>query len=181
MSKANPKHRNFPKRLNPSKFNIVEATTADAGRYVTSFSRLVYSYEVVRDKKNTQQVRQIEARNLEVQKLSRRFVSPSEEEFFTIIQNNVHVLFFVKDSSLDCGFAIVNFSDDKSAYISDLTVFKHLLGMGTLFYQMLENHLKNCGFTKITLKSPFEGSKPFWRKMGFTPDAGSSIAYHKFL
>ena len=33
----------------------------------------------------------------------------------------------------------------------------------------------------LAARSRFDGCKPFWRKMGFTPDADSLVCYHKLL
>lgn len=180
MAKASQKNRKSTKRLNPSKFNIVEATAQDVNRYIAARSRLVYSYHVIKDKYNTQQVQQIEIKNLEVQKYSRELAPATEETYWGLLSENTHVFFLVKDS-LDCGFATVNFKDSNTAYIGDLTVFKHLVGMGTLFYNLLENHFRSLGITKVHLRAPFDGCKPFWRKMGFTVEPDSAVHYHKFL
>lgn len=181
MAKANPKQRKPHKRLNPSSFALVLATPTDAERYVAARSRVVYSYHIVKDKRNTPQVQQIEKNNLEIQRLARKFDDATEKRFFDILSENTKVLFLVKDSQ-DCGFAMVNFkTSTNTAYIGDLVVFRHLAGMGTIFYNLIENHIKSLGFTKITLHAPFDGSKIFWEKMGFIPDADGSMAYHKFL
>ena len=60
MAKANPKNRKSQKLLNPSKFNIVEATPKDVNRYLAARSRLIYSYYVIKDKNNTLQIKQVE-------------------------------------------------------------------------------------------------------------------------
>jgi hypothetical protein len=180
MAKSSQKNRKSIKRLSPAKFNIVEAVTQDVNRYLTARSRLVYSYHVIKDKNNTSQIQQIKIRNLEIQKCARELDPISEDSFFTLLEQNVHIFFLVKDS-IDCGFAVVDFEDSTTAYIADLTVFKHLTGMGTLFYNMLENHFRSLGIAKVHLRAPFDGCKPFWEKMCFTVEPDSTVNYQKFL
>ena len=180
MAKSSQKNRKSNKRLNPAKFNIVEATPQDVNRYITARSRLVYSYHIIKDKNNTLQIQEAEIKNLEIQRCARKLEPITEDSFFTLLAQNVHIFFLVKDS-LDCGFAVVDFEDSTTAYIADLTVFKHLNGMGTLFYSMLEKHFRSLGITKVHLRAPFDGCKPFWEKMGFTEEPDSFSNYHKFF
>lgn len=180
MAKALQKNRKSAKRLNPAKFNIIEATAKDVNRYIAARSRLVYSFNVIKDKHNTSQIQQAEIKNLEIQKCARELEPITENSFFSLLDQNVHIFFLVKDS-IDYGFAVVDFEDSNTAYISDLTVFKHLTGMGTLFYNILENDFRILGITKVHLRAPFDGCKPFWRKMGFTVEPNSTVHYQKFL
>ena len=180
MAKASQKSRKSPKRLDPSRFTIEKPTAKDCNRYISARSRVVYSYHVIKDKNNISQIQQMEKANSETQKLARKLAETPENEFSKLMAYNVQIFFFVRDS-IDCGFSTVVLEDKNTAYIGGLTVFNHLHGMGTLFYNMLEAHLKNLGVTKITLKAPFNGCKPFWPKMGFTPETDNSIVYEKFL
>ena len=172
------------KRLNPSKFKleIASPTPEDAARYVSGRERLVYSYEVIRDKHNTQQIQTLRSRNLEIQRLSRQLAKASSEDFFALLNEGTKIFFFI-EGSIDRGFATVKFEDSNTAYIGDLTVFHQLSGRGMLFYQMLEDYLKNGGITQITLNAPFDGCRVFWQKMGFTPDKNgiTSISYKKII
>lgn len=180
--KSNSPHTR--KRLNPSKFKleIASASQQDAVRYLTGRNRLVYSYEVIRDKHNTQQIQIISSRNLEIQRLSREFAKTSAESFFALLDSGTKIFFFV-EGSIDRGFATVQFENSSTAYIGDLTVFRQLSGMGTLFYNMLEEHLRSAGITQITLNAPFDGCKVFWQRMGFTSDVNgiSPSSYKKII
>lgn len=184
MPKKSKSQKTTRKRLNPSKFKleIASPTLKDAARYLTGRERLVYSYEVIHDKHNTQQIQKTKSRNLEIPRLSRKLAKTSSESFFALLNDGTMIFFFVEDS-IDRGFATVKLENSHTAYIGDLTVFHQLSGRGTLFYQMLEEKLRSAGITQITLNTPFDGCRVFWQKMGFTSDTNgiNSSSYKKII
>ena len=185
MAKSSSSKKKHTKRpLNRSNFRLEKAspTQHDANRYLNGRNRLVYSDKVIRDKNNGPQIREVHSRNLEIQQLSRALLTASSESFFELLNEGTTIFFFV-EKSIDRGFATVKFDSPSTAYIGDLTVFLQLSGRGTLFYTMLEEHLKNNGIRQITLNAPFDGCKVFWQKMGFVSDKNgiSSTSYKKIF
>lgn len=165
------------KRINPSRFNIVQAekTLDDAKRYKKAFERLSYSYYVIPDKNNLEQIKRTEFENKRNKAMMQEQVALDDVKALAYLCKPNYTSFFLQKDGEDIGMATVLFPDSSSAFIDNLYVFKHLNGYGSMFYKLLEGHFKAQNINNITLDCGFNGAKVFWKKMGFTALSSSTF------
>ena len=78
-----------------------------------------------------------------------------------------HAFYFYKnDEGETIGIVFLKFTG-KTCTIAEFSVFEHLKGLGTKLYQAVANLCRERGIYELELWCPFNGSKEFWKKMGF--------------
>lgn len=169
------------KRHNPNKYSLEKATSDDFERFEFGYNKMIFSSTIINNKSN---LKTSLLKDKIIQK-ERGGLPKAERHFFDNImsEDNSDIIFIFSDKkNFDDGFTVVKVID-KVAYIQVFTVYKHLEGLGCIFYTKLENYFKEFGISKIVIRVPYDGAQVFWRKMGFLADESNfeSIIEEKFF
>lgn len=88
-------------------------------------------------------------------------------EFLEVMKDPKYAFYFYKnDEGETIGIVFLKFTG-KTCTIAEFSVFEHLKGLGTKLYQAVANLCRERGIYELELWCPFNGSKEFWKKMGF--------------
>lgn len=154
--------------LQPYSIEIAEETPYNASLYVQFMNSIEHSFTVVKKKTDRKEI--FAAQRTDRQTLSemKKFevAKPCEQDFWSLKDDESYMVLFKERKNL-MGFAIIQ-NKAETAYISEFSVNIHLMGYGSKYYRELEKMLLCNGKKIITARAPFDGSREFWTRMGFT-------------
>lgn len=88
-------------------------------------------------------------------------------EFLQVMKDPKYAFYLYKnDEGETIGITFLKFTG-KTCTIAEFSVFEHLKGLGTKLYEEVANLCRERGVYELVLWCPFNGSKEFWKKMGF--------------
>lgn len=135
-------------------FQIVRATKNDYQEYRTAYENITFSVgingECISPYTNSNQV-----------------ASVDQKTFQKYFYDHRIGIFFLKDDNIIKGIAELTYWG-RSCHIAVLAVFEHGKGLGTLFYQGIEDNLISHGYKRVFLFCPFDGARQFWLKQGYS-------------
>lgn len=88
-------------------------------------------------------------------------------EFLEVMKDPKYSFYLYKnDEGKTIGLVFLKFTG-KTCTIVEFSVFEHLKGLGTKLYEEVADLCRERGVYELELWCPFNGSKEFWKKMGF--------------
>ena len=168
--------------LHSDNFKIEQATGSpeDIERYVTACNeKHFYSMRVINSPATSFQAKQTLELDRAYHKFAKAFHPTTSQDYFTLIQNGNIVFFMFDNNNVDYGFAVIKYLSPTTVLIGDFSVYTHLNGYGTIFYNLLEQDFKKKGITMVNLSPWGDGAKAFWEKKGFKPEFFTPGKYYK--